>query len=124
LTAGVLLDTHALLWLIDGDSRVPGWLQEPAPATAIRISHASLWEIAIKRSLGRLEVDDDLPDLLDGLGVNWLAISGEHVWGVRELPHHHGDPFDRLLIAQALAEGLVVATADPSFAQYGIPVRW
>ena len=120
----VLLDTHALLWLIGGDKRVPPWLVEAADRFEVRISHASIWEIAIKRSLGRLEVDDDLLDQLDALGANWLPIRAEHAWAVQALPHHHRDPFDRLLISQALAEGLVVATADPAFVEYGVPVRW
>jgi len=120
----VLVDTHALLWIVDGDQRVPAWLVQEASAPDIRISHVSLWEIAIKRSLGRLDVDDDLPVRLDALGVNWLQIRAEHAWGVGDLPHHHRDPFDRLLISQALSEGLVIATADPVFAEYGVPVRW
>ncbi len=121
----VLLDTHALLWMIDGDARVPAWLRKGGPGGVDPlVSHASLWEIAIKRSLARLDVDDDLPARLDEIGVRWLEISVAHVWGVADLPHHHRDPFDRLLISQALLDGLVVATADTAFARYGVPVRW
>lgn len=119
----IVLDTHALLWMIDGDAQVPGWLRD-ASASDFLVSHASIWEIAIKRSLGRLDIDEDLPEQLDRLGVGWLGIDRDHVWAVRTLPYIHRDPFDRLLIAQALAEGLIVATNDAKFAEYGVPVRW
>lgn len=108
--------------MIDGDDRVPAWLRDVD--AEIRVSRASIWEIAIKSSLGRLDVADDLPEQLDSFGVNWLEIEPGHVWAVRSLPHHHGDPFDRLLIAQALGEGLIVATNDSKFSEYGVPVRW
>lgn len=124
MSGGVLLDTHALLGILDGDSRVPEWLHDPSVAPLLLVSHASIWEIAIKRSLGRLTVAEDLPEKLDDAGVPWLAIKLTHVWKVSQLPLHHRDPFDRLLIGQALTENLIVATADPEFARYGVPVRW
>src|SRR4051794_2640224 len=98
----MLLDTHALLWYALGDrDRISRPLQkriESGPAIA---SVASFWEIAIKSALGKLEVPDDLPALVASLGFEALPVTSEHVWVVRELPHHHRDPFDRLLIAQA-----------------------
>lgn len=122
----VLLDTHALLWMLEGDERVPQWLIEAGETgnPVLLVSHVSIWEVAIKASLGRVEVVDDLPSLLEEVGVNWLEITAEHVWGVKDLPFHHRDPFDRLLVAQALHEDLVVATSDPAFSKYGAPVRW
>lgn len=122
----LLVDTHVLLWWRADDPA----LSEPAraliahPANDPFVSIASLWEIAIKRAAGKLEVPDDLPDTTLERGFTWLPISARHVWGVRALPLHHRDPFDRLLVAQALAEELPVVTADPRFAAYGVDVRW
>lgn len=81
---------------------------------------ASLWEIAIKSALGKLDAPDDLPERVQQLGFELLPIESQHVWRVRSLPHHHGDPFDRLLIAQAVLERLPVVTADRAFEDYDI----
>ena len=74
------------------------------------VSAASVWEIAIKRSLGKLTAPDDLPDKIADDGFPWLPISAHHAWQVRELPLHHRDPFDRILVAQALIERLPIIT--------------
>jgi PIN domain nuclease of toxin-antitoxin system len=78
----------------------------------------------IKRSLGKLQAPDDLPDQVSKSGFDWLAVAHEHAWQVGELPAHHRDPFDRLLIAQAVVERLPVVTADARFDAYGVEVRW
>jgi PIN domain nuclease of toxin-antitoxin system len=83
-----------------------------------------VWEIAIKRSLGKLEVPPELVDEIDDAGFSWLPVAAEHAWAVTELPFHHRDPFDRLLVAQALAERLPVVTRDPQLAGYGVETRW
>jgi PIN domain nuclease of toxin-antitoxin system len=88
------------------------------------VSIASLWEIAIKRSLGKLEVADELPSTIDATGFDWLGIEREHAWVVRSLPHHHRDPFDRLLIAQALTERLPLVSSDAQLDAYGIERVW
>lgn len=88
------------------------------------VSIASLWKIAIKKALGKLEAPDDLPQRVEDLGFELLGITVEHTWHVRTLPHHHRDPFDRLLIAQAQVEQLSVVTADPVFADYDVTVIW
>jgi len=75
-------------------------------------------------ALDKLSAPDDLPEQLVDRGFTVLAVSIEHAWAIRELPHHHGDPFDRMLVAQALVEGVPIATADPRFAAYGIRVVW
>ena len=122
----VLLDTHAVLWWLSDDQA----LSEAARAAIANpeneplISVASLWEIAIKRSLGRLETPDDLPATIEAEGFAWLAVGRHHAWSVSALPLHHRDPFDRLLIAQALADGLPVITTDPHFDAYGVEVLW
>jgi PIN domain nuclease of toxin-antitoxin system len=88
------------------------------------VSAASVWEIAIKRSLGKLTAPDDLPNRIADEGFAWLPVSAAHAWQVRDLPAHHRDPFDRLLIAQALVERLPIITADARLSDYGVEVRW
>jgi PIN domain nuclease of toxin-antitoxin system len=85
-----------------------------APANAVYASAASTWEIAIKAAIGKLHADLDEP----------LPVSIGHTCGVRRLPAHHRDPFDRVLIAQALEEGLTLITRDPAFAMYRVPILW
>src|SRR5436190_4040210 len=107
----MLLDTHALLWYVLGDrERISRPLQKRIESGPSIASVASLWEIAIKSALGKLEAPDDLPALVESLGFEMLGVTSEHAWAVRELPHHHRDPFDRLLIAQARVERLPVRT--------------
>jgi PIN domain nuclease of toxin-antitoxin system len=88
------------------------------------VSVVSLWEIAIKRSLGTLAVPDDLHNRVPDDGFSWLALAADHAWAVCRLPMHHRDPFDRLLVAQALIERVPVVTADARFQPYGVDVRW
>jgi PIN domain nuclease of toxin-antitoxin system len=122
----LLLDTQALLWWLTDDSLLSAAAREAIadPDNQPLVSAASVWEIAIKRSLGKLTAPDHLPDDIAAEGFEWLPISADHAWRVRELPLHHRDPFDRLLVAQALGEGLPIITTDPSFAPYGVEVRW
>ena len=118
----LLLDTHAVLWLLDGDDRVPPWLRTVSSESdhGLIVSDVSLWEIAIKTSLGRLEVPGDLPKHLDAAGLSGLAIKRSHIWRVRELDVHHKDPFDRLLVAQALEEDLTLVSSERDLSAYGI----
>jgi PIN domain nuclease of toxin-antitoxin system len=88
------------------------------------ISTASLWEIAIKSSIGKLEAPKDLPRRVETMGFELLQVTAEHAWHVRSLPDHHGDPFDRLLIAQAQLEAMPVVTADPAFGYYDVAIVW
>jgi len=122
----LLVDTHALLWwLADDPALSPAARDSIAdPANEPLVSAASVWEIAIKRSLGKLSVPDDLPDRITSGGFAWLPISALHAWQVRDLPPHHRDPFDRVLVAQALIEHLRIITADAQFDAYGVEVRW
>jgi len=85
---------------------------------------AGLWEIAIKSALGKLDAPADLPERLQELGFELLPVAPEHAWHVRSLPHHHGDPFDRLMIAQAQLERLPIVTADAAFDDYDVAVIW
>ncbi len=120
----LLLDTNAVLWLLAGDRRLGRTAREDVEtASALVVSVASLWEIAIKVSLGKLAALPGLPAALRDGGVHRLTIEDEHLRRLAELPWHHRDPFDRLLIAQAQAECLTVLTADDAFDSYAIPTR-
>ncbi len=122
----LLLDTHALLWWLADDPALPSDAREAIadPGNEPLVSAAGIWEIAIKRALGKLEAPDELPSVIVEAGLAWLPVTAAHAWQVRELPLHHRDPFDRLLAAQALVERLPVVTRDPRLADYGITTRW
>jgi PIN domain nuclease of toxin-antitoxin system len=122
----LLVDTHALLWWLTDDPALSPEAREALgdPANEPLVSAATVWEIAIKRALGKLTAPDDLPDRIADEGFVWLPITAVHAWAVRDLPAHHRDPFDRLLAAQALIERLPVITTDGRFADYGVEIRW
>jgi PIN domain nuclease of toxin-antitoxin system len=122
----LLVDTHVLLWWLAGDPSLSAGAEAEIadPENEPLVSVASLWEIAIKRSLGKLTAPDDLPARIVEQGFAWMQVAPEHAWAVRTLPLHHRDPFDRLLVAQATVEGLRVVTADPRFHAYGVETCW
>lgn len=122
----LLVDTHALLWWLVDDPSLSAQARDliRSPVSEPLVSAATLWEIAIKKSLGKLVVPEDLPTHIEEQGFGYLVVQPAHAWQVRELPFHHRDPFDRVLIAQALVEQLPVVTADPRFDDYGVDVRW
>ena len=125
----VLVDTHSWLWALAR----PEALNAEAAAllsddeTEVVLSAASVWEIAIKSALGKLRVtatDDSLFDIIEQQPVTRLPILHSHARHVANLPPHHGDPFDRLLIAQAQVESLPIVTADDEFLRYEVEVIW
>jgi PIN domain nuclease of toxin-antitoxin system len=125
----LLLDTHVLLWWIDGDPRISSRSRELISGdNAVAVSVVSIWEIAIKASLGRLAVPRDLRTYLRRqLARNQfelLPVLLEHAVAVRDLPLHHRDPFDRLLIAQSRAEGLALVSRDTRMKAYEVEVVW
>jgi PIN domain nuclease of toxin-antitoxin system len=126
----VLLDTHALIWAMEeSPSLSPRAADIMARGeVAAFVSIASLWEIAIKLSTGKLRLPDDWLDSLTthlaGNGVGLLAILPAHCGRVAALPFHHRDPFDRMLAAQAQEENLSIVSADPAFDAYGIERIW
>lgn len=122
----LLVDTHAVLWWLSDDPGLSATARDALadPANDVLVSTASLWEIAIKRGLGKLSAPDDLPGHIEAGGFGWLAVSAEHAWRVRELGRHHRDPFDRLLVAQALVENMPIVSADPRFRAYGVDGCW
>jgi PIN domain nuclease of toxin-antitoxin system len=118
----LLLDTHALLWWLADDPELSEEARRSIadPDAAVFVSAASAWEVAIKRALGRLEAPDDLSAALDASGIRAMPITITHAEAAGALPPHHADPFDRMLVAQARAEGLTIVTRDPAFAAYAV----
>ncbi len=116
----ILLDTHLFLWLATDDRKAKKSLRSRIEsATEVYVSAASVWEVAIKHSLGKLDGDPaDFHQAIKAFGFRELPITGEHTLAVAKLPHIHKDPFDRLLIAQAMCEPLQLFTADALLAQY------
>ncbi|HVW85291.1 MAG TPA: type II toxin-antitoxin system VapC family toxin [Bryobacteraceae bacterium] len=124
----LLLDTHLLLWAAGKPDRLPAEARTLIgdPENEPVFSSASLWEIAIKRGLGRSDFQVDARLLRRGLldnGYLELAITGEHAVATDGLPPLHKDPFDRLLVAQSMVEGITLLTTDSLVAQYPAPVR-
>jgi PIN domain nuclease of toxin-antitoxin system len=117
----LLLDTHALLWWLADEGLTDQSRNAVAdPANLVMVSAVSAWEISIKKALGKLAVPDDLERQVDDGGFTPLSISIAHGIAAGELPRHHDDPFDRMLIAQAFAEGLTIVTHDKRFADYDV----
>ncbi|GLH47728.1 type II toxin-antitoxin system VapC family toxin [Pseudomonas lactis] len=116
----LLLNTHILLWALNDDSKLSGKARKLIEnAAEIYVSAATFWEMAIKVSLGKLAVDlDKIREYCLESGFVELPISLEHAIAVRDLEHHHKDPFDRLIIATAMTEPMKLLTADPEVAQY------
>jgi len=120
-SARFLADTHIILWSISDDKRLSDHYRAILASDAVVFaSAASVWEIAIKRSIGKLNAPDDLPALLPRMRFQELSVTFQHAHAVSDLPPHHGDPFDRLLIAQARAENLAILTSDTHFARYDV----
>jgi PIN domain nuclease of toxin-antitoxin system len=95
-----------------------------APGARILVSAVVVWEVAIKRRLGKLDAPEDLLTQLERAGVNLLSVTARHADRVGTLPMHHRDPFDRLLIAQADVEGIAFISADGNLADYGVELVW
>jgi PIN domain nuclease of toxin-antitoxin system len=117
----LLLDTHVFLWAVTANRRLKSSTREfLSGADAVYVSAASIWEIAIKARLGKIQADAAaLADAIDGSGFQELPVSARHAAAVAKLPLHHTDPFDRLLLAQAFLEPLRFVTADGVLAVYG-----
>jgi PIN domain nuclease of toxin-antitoxin system len=126
----LLLDTHALLWFLNGDTALSGTARAAIENGSHEklVSHASGWEVAIKANLGKitLQIDYDalFPDAVVANGFTILTPRFEHYRALMVLPWYHRDPFDRLLIAQAQTESLTLISKDPHFSSYGISTLW
>lgn len=119
----LLLDTHVALWAITDSPKLPKTAREmiESPKSSVWISAATIWEIAIKHSLGRGDMPvsgQDAVSYFRESGYHFLAIEPEHAAAVEQLQPHHGDPFDRILVAQALVEPMRLITHDPIVARY------
>jgi len=118
----LLLDTHVFLWWLADDpalaERARGALADPG--NDVFVSAVSGWEISIKRALGKLEAPESLDEFVEAAGFLHLPVTFFHGEQAGQLPMHHRDPFDRMLIAQSQAEGMVLVTADERIRQYGI----
>jgi len=117
-----LLDTHVLLWALLNDPRLSTGQRQAISEGELYLSSASVWEIGIKRSLGKLDVPDAVFDVAVDAGCRPLPISWTHAERAAALPTHHADPFDRMLIAQAQCEGLSLVSSDRKFAAYDVPL--
>ena len=121
----LLLDTCVLLWWLDD----PTTLLSEQALTAIRdsdnqiiVSVVSAWEIAIKKALGKLESPENLKEMITDSEFELIPINYEHAWQVKDLPPHHRDPFDRLLVSQATVENLTLVTRDSHLKAYNVPI--
>jgi PIN domain nuclease of toxin-antitoxin system len=126
----LLLDTHAFLWFIDGNGKLSPRAREliEDQGNVKLVSVASLWEMGLKMSLGRLELaqpfEELIPKQMELNGFGLLPVRIPHVARVISLPFHHRDPFDRLIVAQCLAEDLSVVSLDLAFDKYSVQRLW
>ena len=118
----MLLDSHVLLWWFADDPKLANGIRRKIvdSETGVFVSAASVWEIAIKQRLGKLDAPDNLVEAIEASDFVPLPINFVHSTLAARLPLHHDDPFDRMLIAQALSEGLVLVTRDRRFAAYDV----
>lgn len=119
----LLLDTHVFVWWDQGDGRLAHETKQiiASADNRVMVSAASVWEIAIKRQIGKFTYPRRAVDAIVANGFEHLAVTAYHAEAAGALPMHHADPFDRMLIAQAKIEGLVLVTSDQHIARYGVP---
>ena len=121
----LLLDSHVLLWYLDTGPDLGADVRTRIDTEPqVFVSVASVWELRIKQTLGKLRMPDDLEAKLRAARIDPLFITLAHAWVAGGLPPHHRDPFDRMLIAQAQLEGLMIVTHDALFRPYGVPILW
>lgn len=122
----VLLDTHALIWSLEDSDRLSAAARaiiEDA-GNVVLASSASAWEIAIKKALGRLSAPDDLAAAVDAAGFVKRSITFADAHRLATLAAHHRDPFDRMIVAQALSDGVPIVSRDPQIALYPVQIIW
>lgn len=124
--AGYLLDAHALLWWLSDDSRLPAASRAVMADSdeQIHVSAVTAWEIAIKRALGKLRAPEGLQQIVAQEGFSPLAVDLDDGERAANLPRHHNDPFDRMLVAQAQSRNLTIITRDAAIAGYAVATLW
>jgi PIN domain nuclease of toxin-antitoxin system len=123
MEAPLLLDSNIVVWLDQKPKRLPVSVVERIErASLVYLSAVTAWELSIKESLGGLTLARPVSDLINAHKMTELPVTVRHGEAVRNLPLHHRDPFDRLLVAQALVEGLILVTGDRLLLKYGIPL--
>ncbi len=121
----LLLDTHVFLWWRSQPSKIsPDVTRAIAAAEVVFVSTASAWEASIKATLGKLRLPESFESGVANSGFQQLPIGFGHAGRVSDLPPHHQDPFDRMLIAQAQSEGLTLVSHDRRLAPYDVPILW
>lgn len=124
----MLLDTQAFLWFVNGDSKLPEGIREEIEThEGLFVSIASFWEMAIKNGLGKLELPVSISKMMEDCSVQRitiLPIGSAHLEALKDLPMIHRDPFDRLIICQALAEDMTLVTSDDVIRKYHVRSRW
>jgi PIN domain nuclease of toxin-antitoxin system len=120
----LLLDSNTFIWMVGQPREMSATVRQELadPRNDRFVSIVSMWEIAIKVSIGKLTLPGELEVAVEGMAARLLPISMAHVGRVQRLPFHHRDPFDRILVAQAIEEGLTIVTRDRRIAAYGVPV--
>jgi PIN domain nuclease of toxin-antitoxin system len=125
-SAVVIVDTHAALWFLAEDGRLSSMARSLIEDAGVerRLSAISVWEVAVKRRVGKLRVSPDFHHLLYEQGLHSLPVTEAYAREIAELPLHHRDPFDRMLVAQARVEGSSLLSADQRLRSYDVPVLW
>lgn len=120
----LLLDTHVVLWWLDDDDALDEAVKNRLDSDAdVFVSAVSVWEIAIKQSIGKLSSDRNLAERARDCGFTALPIAADHAIAAAGLPLHHRDPFDRMLLGQALVERFTLMTRDTTLGRYGVPIE-
>lgn len=116
----ILLDTHLFLWAVSAPSKLSAATRKQIDAAEVFVSAASIWEVSIKSSIGKLDADpDELLASVEPAGFSMLPITGDHAAKIAKLPPIHKDPFDRILVAQASVEPMILLTNDETLRDYG-----
>ncbi|HLI76422.1 MAG TPA: type II toxin-antitoxin system VapC family toxin [Acidobacteriaceae bacterium] len=118
-----LLDSHVFLWYDEGGPQLKDIYRAMLddPENELFLSVASLWELSVKRSIGRLERSSSFYVAAQRLGIQVISVTAEHAEAIESLPRHHGDPFDHMLIAQVRLEDLILVTHDEAMTRYSVP---
>lgn len=121
----LLLDTHVFIWWNDNDTRLSNTARQSVSlADQVYVSIVSAWETVLKINLGKLRFAHDFPSIVARNSFESLNLTYDQIGQLTSLPLHHRDPFDRMLVCQAIAENLTLVTGDRRMAPYGVPVIW